>query len=200
MFKLLAPHFLYLIAINTRGLNLLISESGWISKTLAIGRVGAFEIVKKSFADWNFSKNGNLPNELKSRGLLDEKILPGYYTRDDALKIYYALNRYVDEIVKHHYDTPEKIINDEELQQWRTELAGSSKPGCNCGFKGVPGEGDKFTTVEQLAEVFTTIIYICSVGHASVNFQQYDEYGFPPNYPSLLKGEPPMDKTPRTLR
>jgi arachidonate 5-lipoxygenase len=40
----------------------------------------------------------------------------------------------------------------------------------------------------------TAIIYACSVGHAAANFQQYDEYGAPLNYPFILTGTPPTDK------
>jgi len=40
----------------------------------------------------------------------------------------------------------------------------------------------------------TAIIYACSVGHAAANFQQYDEYGAPLNYPFIMTGTPPTDK------
>ena len=59
---------------------------------------------------------------------------------------------------------------------------------------GVPG-GGKLTNNEQLIKILTTIIYTCSISHASTNFPQYEEYGFPPNYPGLLRGTPPSSKT-----
>ena len=40
----------------------------------------------------------------------------------------------------------------------------------------------------------TTFIFISSVGHAAANFGQYDQYAFPPNYPSVLHGERPKNK------
>lgn len=60
-------------------------------------------------------------------------------------------------------------------------------------LQGVPGNGN-FTRKEDLYLALTSIIYTCSVAHASTNFPQYDEYAFPPNYPALLNGEPPNDK------
>ena len=59
--------------------------------------------------------------------------------------------------------------------------------------QGVPGNG-QLTSNEQLITILTTIIYTCSVSHASTNFPQYEEYGFPPNYPGLLRGQPPTTK------
>ncbi len=60
-------------------------------------------------------------------------------------------------------------------------------------LKGVPGKG-KFTTLDQLIETITSVIYISSVAHASVNFLQYEQYGFPFNYPAMLYGDPPRRK------
>uniref|UniRef100_A0A2C9LH96 Lipoxygenase domain-containing protein n=1 Tax=Biomphalaria glabrata TaxID=6526 RepID=A0A2C9LH96_BIOGL len=56
------------------------------------------------------------------------------------------------------------------------------------GIKGMP---EKVNSVEQLEQILTCVIYTCSVGHASANFGQYDEYGFPANYPLCLRGTPP---------
>ena len=60
-------------------------------------------------------------------------------------------------------------------------------------FQGVPGEG-RFATTEQLSQAITSIIFASTVGHAAVNVSQYDEYAFLPNYPAILKGDPPRDK------
>lgn len=194
IFKLLAPHFLYLIAINSRGLELLVSENGWVDKTMNFGIKGMFELIRRGIEMWRLDLHGTLPEDLKQRGLDDLSVLPGYYFRDDALLHYKAINKYVKAYVALYYDTPEKLAEDCEIQAWVAELV-KPRDGENggCGLLGVPGNGH-FTSNEQLTAVLTTIIYTCSVSHASTNFPQYDEYGFPPNYPGLLRGSPPKDK------
>ena len=42
--------------------------------------------------------------------------------------------------------------------------------------------------------VVVTYIFILSVGHASANFGQCDEYAFIPNFPVNLYGEKPKNK------
>ena len=53
---------------------------------------------------------------------------------------------------------------------------------------------EAFTTNDELIEVLTVYIFISSVGHAAANFEQYDQYAFPPKDPSLLQGERPTTK------
>ena len=64
--------------------------------------------------------------------------------------------------------------------------------------QGVPGNG-KMAHLDDLLSTCTNLIFICSAGHAMANFGQYDDYGFPPNYPALLNGDPPTDKVRKML-
>lgn len=59
--------------------------------------------------------------------------------------------------------------------------------------QGVPGDG-RFRRPEDIGVVCTSLIFTCSVLHSAVNSPQYNEYGFPPNYPLILNGSPPTDK------
>ncbi|XP_022247531.1 hydroperoxide isomerase ALOXE3-like [Limulus polyphemus] len=198
LFRLLAPHFRFLMAINARGLKFLVAPGGWVDKTMTIGCKGMFEIMRRGLRNWRMDRNGVLPNELKSRGVNQPDVLPNYPYRDDALAIYYAIHRYVSKIVKYYYDSPEKIQQDSELQQWRAELVKDRKNG-GIGLLGVPGRFGMFRTAEEVVDTMTVIITTCSVGHSAANFQQYEEYSFPPNYPGMLVGEIPRDKVPRNI-
>lgn len=53
-------------------------------------------------------------------------------------------------------------------------------------FKGIP----EFDNLENLVDVLTNFIYICSVEHSATNFPQYDQYAFPPNFAATLHGHP----------
>ncbi|XP_076345083.1 polyunsaturated fatty acid lipoxygenase ALOX15B-like isoform X2 [Tachypleus tridentatus] len=198
LFRLLAPHFRFLMAINARGLKFLVAPGGWVDKTMTIGCKGMFKIMKRGIRNWRMDRNGILPNELKSRGVNQPDILPNYPYRDDALAIYHAIHRYVSKIVNYYYDTPAKIQQDSELRQWRAELVKDRKNG-GIGLLGVPGRFGMFRTVEEVVDTMTVIISTCSVGHSAANFQQYEEYSFPPNYPGMLVGEIPHDKVPRNI-
>ncbi|XP_033639815.1 arachidonate 5-lipoxygenase-like [Asterias rubens] len=193
IFRLLAPHFLYVIAINSLALMQLVSKGGWVDQSLTVGRIGMFAIIARAAPKWRLDVDGTLPADLRSRGVDDPEVLPKYYFRDDAILLYEAIRKYVTEVVDGHYDTLEKLLVDDEIQDFAEILSRSQGEG-DCGIKGVHGNG-KFATNAELIGALTAIIYTSSVAHAAANFSQYDEYAFPPNYPSQMRDcEPPKDK------
>ena len=60
-------------------------------------------------------------------------------------------------------------------------------------MQGVWGNG-AFRSMEGLSKTMTTLVFILTNVHAAVNFNQYDEYAYPPNFPFRLDGVPPTDK------
>ncbi|XP_072043147.1 polyunsaturated fatty acid 5-lipoxygenase-like [Amphiura filiformis] len=193
IFRLMAPHFLYLIAINMKGVSKLLSIGGWVDICMLIGHVGMLEIIRRVWSTWRLDIQGNLPKDLEDRGVADPEVLPNYHYRDDAILLWDAIKKYVSAVVEGNYDSQEKLEKDHELQDWADTLTAAA----GCGIKGVPGDG-KFDTCEQLIDTLTSLIFICSVQHAAVNFPQYDFYGFPPQLPAYLRGLPLTDKSPLT--
>ena len=53
--------------------------------------------------------------------------------------------------------------------------------------------------MEDLSKTLTALVFILTNSHAAANFNQYDEYAYPPNFPFRLDGDPPTDKV-STLR
>eukprot|EP00057_Strongylocentrotus_purpuratus_P033086 XP_790072.2 PREDICTED: allene oxide synthase-lipoxygenase protein [Strongylocentrotus purpuratus] len=197
IFRLLAPHFLNIIAINNKGLDLLMGK-GSISDTLMVtGSVGVSEIINRTWKEWRLDQQGSFLKDLEDRGVDDPDVLPNYHYRDDALLIHNAIREYARTIIECFYDSPAKIEGDHELQEWGRFLSGtSSKTGeITVKMKGVPNDGN-FRSAEDVSEVVTGFIFICSVTHAAVNFGIYDQYAFPPSYPGWLHGDPPTSKEP----
>ncbi|XP_782245.3 allene oxide synthase-lipoxygenase protein [Strongylocentrotus purpuratus] len=196
IFRLLAPHFLYLLAINDKALDDLMAKGGFADKNMNIGAVGMVGIIKRAFATYRLDVEGSLHADLQERGVSDPEVLPNYYYRDDALLLHKAIYRLVEQVVEHHYDTPEKIAGDEELQEWAWFLGG--QPKCEgdvtAGIKGFPN-GGRLDTSREITTVITDFIFMFTAKHAAVNFGQYELFGFPPSYPAWLSGKPPHDKT-----
>ncbi|KAH9509995.1 Arachidonate 12-lipoxygenase, 12R-type [Bulinus truncatus] len=193
VYKILEPHFLYIMAINSLAVTQLVNDGGWVDMTMNYGNKGMYALIVKAYKDWRLDVDGTLPEELKRRGVDNPDVLPGYHYRDDAMLLYNAINKYVHDYLKLYYTSPELVSNDHELQSWAQELVKErnfDKGGM--GIKGIPGNG-KLSTVEQIQQIVTSVIFICSVGHAATNFPQYDEYAFPPVYPATLFGKPPTD-------
>lgn len=196
--RLLNPHFLYLMAIDNLGLGVLVNPGGYFDKTSSGGINAAFFLMRKSLNVWRLDVNGTLPEDLKSRGLLDQSVLSGaFHFRDDALLLYDAIKTYVNKYISHYYAKDGSLTADYEIQKWGAELVKSRDEG-GVGILGVPNNG-QFVTKEQLIVTLTAIIYTCSVGHAAANFQQYDEYAAPLNYPYYMSGVPPTNKNPVTI-
>ena len=194
LFKLLAPHFLYLLAINSLAVTGLVNKGGWVDKTMTYGAEGMMRCVVLGIKKWSLDVQGTLPADLKSRGVDDESVLPYYPYRDDGLLLYNTINNYVRRYVDLYYKHECEICSDYELQTWAKYIV-APKPDAEhaeggLGIKGVPGNGE-FSTRAEVVQVLTSIIYCCSVTHAAVNFMQYQQYGFPPNYPAMLHGKPP---------
>ncbi|CAG0917897.1 unnamed protein product [Notodromas monacha] len=157
LFKLLAPHFLYLLAINARGLDLLIAPGGWIDKTMAIGVKGTYELISKGCEQWDFVEQGNVDNLIRNNGTTPD-VLKYYPYRDDALDIFRAIRAYVDEVVRLIYAEEDDLLKDQELRNWRLEMTrpkiSNGATGCGgLGLKNVPGDDlEGFRTVEEVIE------------------------------------------------
>ena len=192
--KLLAPHFLYLVPVNTLAVPKLIDPGEFVDSIMNIGAEGLMVAVNRHLKVWRMDVHGDLPEFLKHRGLDDPNVLPGYYYRDDGLLVFEAIRDYVREYVEIYYTDADLIKGDTELQSWIQDLVRpTDAPVPGCGIKGVAGNGE-LTTTDQLVRILTSIIWTSSGQHAASNFKQYEQYAFPPNCPLYLSGSPPKTK------
>ncbi len=192
IFKLLRPHFRYTMAINTRARNSLINPGGIIDTFFGIGGEGLTEQWKRCGTTYNVHTS-NIKRWAKERGVDNVEQLPGYYYRDDGIKVWDALEGYAGDIINEFYQTDEDVVNDEELQAWAQDIHTNGFPG----YHGAPvGHGfpDKMSSKEELKLYCTLIMFTGSAQHASVNFLQYSFYKFVPNSPFGVRQPPPVKK------
>ncbi|KAI8773419.1 arachidonate 12-lipoxygenase 12R-type [Biomphalaria glabrata] len=103
VYKLLEPHFLFLMAINSLALTELINKGGWVDEGMNYGRTGMLQLIANVFENWRLDVDGNFHEDMRRRGLDDPNVLPSYHFRDDALLLYNAIDDYVLEYLSIYY-------------------------------------------------------------------------------------------------
>lgn len=108
------PHFEHTLAINEQARKNLLAPFGEIAKSMAAQHSGNINLVRMTWASWKYQDH-SLDADLEHR---DVKDLPGYLYRDDATKVYAAIDEYARGILGIWYQTNEDVISDQELQAW----------------------------------------------------------------------------------
>ena len=136
---------------------------------------------------------GQIISNTKERGVDDVGKLPGYYYRDDGVQIWEALTQFADDVIGQFYETDKEVKGDKELQDWAEDIHTNAFPGY---FGSEDGHGFPkcISTKKDLANFCTLIMFTGSAQHASINFGQYDIFGFIPNSPATLRKPPPTEK------
>lgn len=151
--KLLRPHFRYTMAINTRARATLINDGGIIDQAFSVGGVGKEELFKRASplysVDWT-----NIKRSVKNRGVDDPNLLPGYFYRDDGVKIFDAFEEYVREVVNCFYACDDEVKTDPELAAWAEDVHTNAFPAYYGGKQGHDFP-KTFSTKEDLIESCT---------------------------------------------
>ena len=192
IYKLLHPHFRYTMAINSRARVTLVNDGGIIDRLFAIGGEGRRELMRRAGKSYNIHCT-NIKRSTKERGVDDPKTLPGYYYRDDGLKLWNAMESYIRPIVDQYYKDDAEVKGDSELQKWADDIHTNGFPGY---FGAEDGHGfpEQIDSKETLIELCILIMFTGSAQHAAVNFGQYTLYGYVPNAPTGMRRPPPTKK------
>ncbi|XP_074486020.1 hydroperoxide isomerase ALOXE3-like [Sebastes fasciatus] len=183
--ELLVHHTRYTLQINYNARELLISEEGSFKKYAASGGEALIEHLEGSLASLTYSSLC-IPEDIAERGL---EAVPNFYYRDDGLKLWDIIHRFVQGVLSFHYKNDANVRKDTSLQNWISDIF-------EHGFLSQAGTGipQSFTTVKDLVKFVTMVIFTCSAQHSAVNSGQFDYGGWMPNAPSTLRLPPPTTK------
>ncbi len=213
LYRLLRPHLRYLLAINTRGNEVLLSPGAAIDNLMAPTREASLALINRAYRATEFGAAA-LPTNLKQRGV-EAGTLADYPYRDDALLLWAAIARYVTQFLTRDYPDDQAVQRDPYLQAWAAELgepltqrpasdfpqapdwvpphlatAAGLTPELCPAYGRVPGFPAQLTSVQHVIDIATQIIFTCGPQHAAVNFSQFDYVGYVPNGPLAAYAAP----------
>ncbi|AFY34765.1 lipoxygenase family protein [Calothrix sp. PCC 7507] len=217
LYRLLSPHLQFLLAINTRGNKILLGEGAAIDKLMAPTREASLGLINKAYRQRPFTEY-SLLNDIQRRGI-ESEFLSEFPYRDDALLLWEAIAKYTTHYLQRYYLDDQAVQQDPYLQAWAAELgtpldsrppsefpqaptwiptewviATALKPELP-NYPRIPGFG-AITSLQQLIDIATVIIFTSGPQHAAVNFSQFDYVNYVPNAPLALYSRP---DTPSTL-
>ncbi|WP_240761613.1 lipoxygenase family protein [Nitrosococcus wardiae] len=172
---LLRPHFRFMLYDNDLGRARFIQPDGPVEHMMAGTLEESIGISAAFYQEWRLDEAA-FPVEIASRKMDDPEVLPHYPFRDDGMLVWESTQKFVKEYLALYYQSPEGVTRDQELQNWAQELA------ANDGGR-VAGMPAHIETVEQLANILSTVIYTCAPLHSTLNFAQYEYIGYVPNMP-----------------
>ncbi|XP_055080638.1 polyunsaturated fatty acid lipoxygenase ALOX15B-like [Periophthalmus magnuspinnatus] len=185
LYKLLVPHTRFTLQINVMARQRLISKDGVFTLNTASGGEGMRTILKRSLSTLTYSSLC-MPEDITERGV---ESVPNYYYRDDGLRLWDIIHRFVKGVIHHYYKTDQEVQDDSELQEYIKDIF-------EHGFlsKTETGIPQSFSTVDEVVKFVTVVIFTSSAQHSAVNTGQLDIGGWMPNFPPSLQLAPPTIK------
>lgn len=181
---LLEHHLVGTFAINESAKTSLIAPEGVIDRVFSARIDVAASLVRVALD--RFSLQDRAPAlELRARGVDDPSRLPEYPYRDDVLRVYGAIERFVGGFVRAYYADDAAVRADPELRAFVGEL-GSPIGGALRGVRAVE-------TVDALVTLLSNVVHVASAQHAAVNFPQYDCFGWGANAAGACWAPPPRE-------
>ncbi|KAL2488318.1 Linoleate 9S-lipoxygenase 5 [Forsythia ovata] len=195
--RLLHPHFKDTIQVNALARSMVINAGGILEKMLFSGPI-SMELSSALYKKWRFHEQ-SLPEDLIKRGMATynenrpagvQLLFEDYPYGADGLDIWTAIENWVTEFCSYFYKDDASVSSDHEIQNWWSEIRNV-------------GHGDKrnetwwysLTTLRDVKQVLTTLIWNVSAFHAAVNFGQYVYASYPPNRPTSCRKFIPIEGT-----
>ncbi|MEO6571901.1 MAG: lipoxygenase family protein, partial [Ilumatobacteraceae bacterium] len=181
VYELLAPHFAGTIDINHKARTELLVPGGPIDVAISVGTDGSYWLINQALRTFTFD-DLDPRRDIEGRGVGDAASLPGYFYRDDALRLWDVIGAFVEDVLRVYYPDDATVAADDELAAWAVELTGDGAGG----LVGLPVIDGRFARFVDLHHVVRQAVYTASVEHSAVNNGQWDIFGYIPNAPGSM--------------
>ena len=178
--ELLRYHFWMTVVINSEARVSTVAANGAVSIFLA-GANLIPSLIAKVNAKFDFNEL-DVEKDIAARGVSD---IPKYYYRDDALRVFRVIKKYMQGLVWSIYSDEGALLRDPEIRAWLPECMAS------LGWQNVP---PAIHSRDTLVDVLAVIINTCSARHAAMNNPHFDMRGFIPNNPAVLTRPVPTSR------
>ncbi|XP_032242854.2 lipoxygenase LoxA [Nematostella vectensis] len=162
----------------------LYGEKAPIYKALSIDYDNSVRMVNKEYGKMDFSEI-DLVEELKKRGVDDDKLLPYYPYRDDGKKLYSKIKEFVHQYIRLYYKDDDDVKKDFELQEFANEMSMDGK-GDDGGLGMIKKFPAKISNATELSSLLTTLMWAMIGQHAATTYPIQEYGGFVPNSPHRL--------------
>jgi arachidonate 5-lipoxygenase len=194
LFDMIAQHGWLTIALNVSARIFLVGKQLGVSAPLySCGYYGVRKLAKDIRDQFDY-RDLNPEVDLARRQVLDPTLLPGFYYRDDTLRVWAIIKQYVQELLDVIYPTEEHLLRDYEVQNWAKEL-GLVKAVNNPPVTVDPETGVwSFSSKAQFGEFLAIYIHTVSARHAAMNMPLFEFHSYLPSAPMALTIKLPTDK------
>lgn len=173
LYVLLLPHFEGTMFINA-GVPALLAPGAFLDLGFAPAIQTTSQAVLNDRLTFDVYAH-MLPTNLASRGVANPADLPVYPYRDDGMLVWNAISAWVNSYLQVYYLTDGDVQGDTELANWVTDVT----------TNGLVTNFPPITTIQQLANVLTMVIFTASAQHSAVNFPQWPYLSYVPAAPGF---------------
>jgi len=182
LFKLLYPHFLFTMTINSVARNTLTNQGGAFDTFFSLGLSGLNQLMKQDWSRGDTPLNFCMRVPLTKHQLLN-RIGGSPYVYWGNMH-YHLIHDYVDGYFKCFPKEFNNPTADKKIVEWLQTVKGSA----NIKLHKHVGHDRA-----SLVDLVTGIIWTASVFHSAVNFGQDRFFSFIPAAPAILVKPPPTD-------
>jgi arachidonate 15-lipoxygenase len=186
IYILLNSHFEGTMPINNLAVNKLIKPDNYVDRMVGTQYESTLKLVVDARLNFNF-KDNYFPNRMRQHGVEDLNAFPQYPVRDFGMLHWNQISIWTYSYVANHYRDDFRVANDKNIQNWAKEM--SSQNGGR--LKGFGDENNQITSMRDLSDILTMIIFTAGPNHSMVNYAQKTDMAYMPAAPlSLYKPLP----------